>query len=409
MKNYADIYESNNDSISLEQAIYVRAEPIDQRGVFTTPQDDDYFLNLPGGGITIEQPRESSPQRSGRHHVSTIRKKVITNWNFSSYYNLNADLGLDAGIRLLHRSLFGNEVAVAGTGLTYNTARPPNFTFTILECSDRYARQAVGAFVNSGNINLPGEGEASVAFSGSAADGFLVGIGKSSTANTGNTIVLEGDDIELMSKGGAVMIIKSDGVSRGADTPNGSSRIITGINKAAKSATLSGEPLTDVDGSTDPIYLCYYEPENPSATENPVTGLDGEITIAGYPNLAVRSLSIQVDNNHEIQNFFYGRRGLGGKLFAPTGRFTAQVTATVNMNDDSIRLFNNVKRFESQAIKAILGDPSDAERHLELAIPKADFDVPGFSIPDSGSVPTDFVGNCYVSQRGATELALTLR
>ena len=63
-KNYASIFNSANDAISLEQRLYLKEEV--SRGVFETPLGTDHFLTLPGGAINYEQPFESSPQRSGR-------------------------------------------------------------------------------------------------------------------------------------------------------------------------------------------------------------------------------------------------------------------------------------------------------------------------------------------------------
>ena len=48
MKNYAEIYNSGNDSISLEQRFYAKLETT--RGVLEAPLGTDFFFHLPATG-----------------------------------------------------------------------------------------------------------------------------------------------------------------------------------------------------------------------------------------------------------------------------------------------------------------------------------------------------------------------
>ena len=134
MKNYADIYNSGSDSISLEQRFYAKLET--SRGVMAAPTGADFFFHLPGGQITLEQPFESSPQRSGRHHSNIIKKKISTAWNFSTYFNVDeaAIQGvteIDPALRLLWKSLLGYEDTT--TGLLYDARTAPDLTFSLFE------------------------------------------------------------------------------------------------------------------------------------------------------------------------------------------------------------------------------------------------------------------------------------
>ena len=83
--------------------------------------------------------------------------------------------------------------------------------------------------------------------------------------------------------------------------------------------------------NTDPVVGEVDELPSPTdslvAINNPQTGLQGSITIAGLGSAdCVRSGSINMVNNHEVQDFCYGEEGLGGRLFTPGGRFTAEIS-----------------------------------------------------------------------------------
>jgi hypothetical protein len=188
------------------------------------------------------------------------------------------------------------------------------------------------------------------------------------------------------------MIIESDGVTRSADTPDGSPRTVTAV--AGDVVTLSGAVLADADGSTNPVYLCYYEPATPVAINNPQTGLEGSITIAGLGSAdCVRSGSINMVNNHEVQDFCYGEEGLGGRLFTPGGRLTAEVSLELNLSHELVEFLNALKTFDGDNITLILGN--SAGRHLEILVPKAIFPIPEISVPDTGTIPVTFTGNAY--------------
>ena len=397
MKNYADIYNSVNDAIALEQRWYVKEETT--RGQLIAPTDADFLFTLTGGQIEYSQPYESSPHRSGRHHTGIIKKKKETNWSFPTYFNIDETLGsassaeIDPAARVLFKSLTGKEDTT--TGVKY-TSDVPNITFSLIECGDKFARQARGAFVQGCNMQFPGDGEATCEWSGMAKDAIYLGLGKSVTNNNGgNTITLVSGDGEQFKNavGGLVMIIEANGTTRSADTPNGSPRIITAVS--GDQITVDGVALADADGSggSAPIYLCYYEPASPTAINNPVTGLVGSFTVTGYASFCTRSIGINMTNDHEPHNFCYGSDGLSGPLFTPGSRFSAEVTVEANISKDLVKLFNQVQKFEAKVLQVILGD--SLGRHLDIDMPKVLFNVPSFSVPDTGSIPVSFVGNAF--------------
>jgi hypothetical protein len=397
-KNFATIYDTGNDAVALEQKVFIKEETT--RGTLEIPADADLMLVSSGASVNFTQPIESSPVRSGRHHSSIIKQKTNTEWTLPSLFHIDtsggvSDTEIDQAYRTLWESTFGNEA----TGpLTYTTLTPPDLTFSIFENGDLWALQASGSFVQTADIQLPGDGDATVEFGGMSKTALLVGIAKSVIDNnTGNTVtVTDADEGERIPVGAKVMIIEADGTTRSADTAGGTARTVTDVTGAV--VTLDGAVLADADGSgaSAPIYLSYYEPETPTAINDPQTGLQGTIAITALPSSpCVRSLGISISNNHEPTDFCFGEEGLAGPLFTPGDRFTAEITVELNLNHDLVEFLNKKRDFPGDAIVATLGNPTG--RRAEWTIPEVIFPVPEISVPDTGTIPVTFTGNAYTT------------
>ena len=394
-KDYASIYNSANDSISLEQRFYLKEEST--RGVMVFPAGTDHFLALPGGSIDFSQDFESSPQRSGRHHNNIIKKKKSTAWNFSSYFNIDTTLGaagvaeIDPAMRVLWKYLLGREQTPGG--LVYDAATAPSTTFTLIEISDKWSRQSPGAFVQGGNIQLPGDGESTTEWSGMAKNAFFIGMGKTTVLNAANEITLQVGEAERFVVGGIIMLVEADGVTRSADTPDGSPRTITDVNTGTDVITVDGAVLADADGSAGDIYVVYYEPETPAAIDDPVTGLIGSVSIVGLASQCIRTLGINIQNGHEPVDYCYGADGLAGSIFVPGDRMTAEISISMNMNHEVAGFFNRRVNFDAEDITAVLGEA--AGRRFEALLPRVIMSVPSFSVPDTGSIPVEFSGTAF--------------
>jgi hypothetical protein len=271
---------------------------------------------------------------------------------------------------------------------------------------DKWSRQAPGAFISSGNIQLPGDGEATVEWAGNGKTTFVAGMGKSViNNNAGNTVTLAVGEGARFTVGAAVMLIEANGTTRSADTPVGSPRTIISI--AGDVPLLSGAVLADADGSVTPVYLVYYEPDAPTAINNPVTGLVGSVAVVGLADQCIRSLGININNNHELVDYCYGEDGLGDTVFLPADRMTAELTMSMNLNHDVLGFFVGLLAFPTKDLTAVLGSASG--RNFTFDIPAARFQVPAFAVPDTGSIPVEFAGTAYETGFGlADELTVTV-
>jgi len=399
MKNFRDLYASTNASIALEQRWFVKEETT--RGEMKAPTNTDFLFTLGGGSLSYAQPFDSSPHRSGRHHTSIIKKKKELTFSFSTYFNIDSTLGaadaaeIDTPVRALFKSLLGAEDTAAGAKYT---PAIPNLTLTIFENGDKWARQSRGNFIQGCNINLPGDGEATCEWSGAGKDAVLVGIGKSTSTNAAANIVtlIAGDGDKFKSAvGGMVMIVKTDGVTRSTDTPNGTPRKIVSV--LGDVVTLDGAALTaDSDGAAlTPVYLCYYEPTAPAGINDPQTGLEGSFVLSGFSTVCLRSATIAITNDHEVVNYCYGTDSLSAPFYVPGNRLNVVPTFESNLDDTLIKFFHDVQAFGDQDVTLVLGPA--AGRRMEINMPKVKFKVPSYAVPDTGSIPVSFEGQALQS------------
>jgi hypothetical protein len=399
-KNYKSIYESALDSSSLNQAFYLKKEAVN--GTLIAPLGADFFYTLAGGSMSFSQPLEPSAHRSGRHNNNTIKKKKALEWSLPLYINI--DTGVAAGITeiepavaTLWESALGRKTI--SSGVIFDSVNDPSITFSVMEVGDMWAKQAYGCFVDQAEISLPGDGEAQVTFSGMGVESFLVGISASSTANAANAVTVETGHGKRFPKGSLVMIIKNDGVTRSTDTPTGSPRKVVSV--AGDVVTLDGAALADADGTTNDVFLVYYEPTGAVGIDNPQTGLVGDFTSVSMGGQCVRSATITIANGNEAQNFCFGSDALSGSLFVPASRLEVTASVEINLNKQNVGLYNDIQAFLPQDLLFVLGD--SLTRHLEIDLPKVIFQVPSIEVPDSGSIPVTFEGTAYQTALGAAD------
>ena len=403
-KNYASIYSNSGDSSALNQRFYLKEEVV--KGTMAVPAASDYFFALSGGSISFSQPITSSPHRSGRHNNNTIKEKKALEWSLPTMVNIDTAAAqgtgaLESALRVLWKSLLGRET-IPGE-VQYDSAQDPSVTFSILEVGDKWAKQAFGCFVDACEISLPGDGQSQLSWSGMGVESYLVGIGKSTIDNDGGqTVTVQSGEGKRFPVGARVMLVEADGSTRSADTVAGSARKVVSVSGDV--ITLDGAALADADGSSTPVYLCYFEPvlAGTEGIDNPQTGLQGTFTSSSIPgNPCIRSATISVANGHEIVNYCWGTDAASGSIFVPASRLEVSVSIEMNLNHELVEFYNAVQSFEAQDLNFKLGDT--ALRFLEIDLPKVVFQVPSIDVPETGSIPVSFEGTAYQSALDAAD------
>ncbi len=402
-KNFAAAYNQTSDSSGIVQSFFLKKETT--RGVFNPPTGSDFLFTMAGGSISASQALNSSQHKSGRHNNNFIKEKRVEEFSFSTYFNVdvlaaNGNAAIDQAVKTLWESALGYTEVGLSSEFIANPSVAPNITFTLIENGDSWGKQLVGGFIENCNIQLPGDGQAMAEWDGAGGGVRFVGIGKSIVNNSANTVTVGTGEGKNFPVGSYVMIIEADGVTRSADTPSGSPRKVVSV--AGDVVTLDGAVLADADGSTNPVYLCYYEPITPAGIDNPQTGLVGEINSSLLPaGYCFRSLTIALANNHERVDYCFGSDGLDSPFFIPAGRLDVTVTAELNMSKALVAFYNRVVNNEPVDIEAILG--STTGRNYKFELPKVIFNIPAVEVPETGSIPVSFEGLGYQSALDAAD------
>lgn len=398
-KNFANLFNSVNDSIALEQKVFIKEETT--RGVLAIPTGTDALLPEGGTSVNFSQTKRSSTVKSGRHNTSFLRDKTQTEFTINSLVHIDTSLGaaaaaeVDQAYRTLQKSMWGNEVVVGGA--IYNPTTP-DITFSVFENGDIMAKQSPGCFVEGYTLNLPGDGDANNEWTGFGKTTLNVGIARSVTDNNAsNDVILDvPGDASRFPVGAYVMIVEADGTTRSADTPDGAPRQVDARDTGTGAVTLSGAVLADADGSGPslPVYLTYYEPETITVINDPITGLTGNVAIDNLSSVnCVRSLTLTATNNNVLYDNCYGEEGLGGPLFASGGRVDITLEMELLLNKAFVNYLDGKKTFTPDDVDVELGDSSG--RHLKLDLPKVIYDFPAIDIPESGNVPVTMTGMAF--------------
>ena len=405
-KNFKAIYDNTGDSISIEQRYFIKEET--SSGTLIGPTDTDFLFTTAGGSIDFSQPNDPSDHRSGRHNQSTIKGKKVVDWEIPTYINIDTGVAagiteLDLAVRQLWKTTLGQELIPGG--VTYDAGLVPSSTFSIFENGDKSAVQANAGFVETTTLAIPGDGVPTVTYSGGAADRKRVGIGASTAANVAQIFTL---DVPAEAKrfpvGGLVMIIEADGVTRSADTLNGTYRTVTARDTGTGAITLDGAALTDADGSaTTAFFLAYAEPEAPTAINQIQNGLVGSISIDGLGGAVdcIRSLNVTMDNQVERVDYCALTDSLGSPYVVYGDRLLVTVDLELNLNHDSIEWLDDLDAFTANDIDVVVGD--SATRHFKIDLPKVEFAPPTVTIPDSGSIPFTATGTALQTATDAAD------
>lgn len=398
-KNFAAIYARTGDSIALNQKFFAVEETV--KGTLKGPVDTDFFYTQEGGGVNHTQAKNSSSHKSGRHNTDVTLDKKTTEFTLPMFVNIDTQAAVgvaevDLAVRLLWKSMLGKE-DISGVGVVFDSSVDPDITFSLFENGDKWAHQLRAAFIESVAMNFPGDGQSGFEFAGMAADRTRVGVAKSISDNnqTGGTNLITLANVKeakRMPVGSLVMIIEADGSTRSADTLNGIYRKVVSRDLVLGTIVIDGADLADADGSGTPIYICYAEPEAPSAIANIQTGLVGSVDIDGLGGVVdcVRNATVNLANGHELVNYCYGSDSLATPFFVAGGRLNVEGEFEINLNDNVIEFLDDLETFESQVINLVLGN--SAGRHLRVDIPKMIFDVPSVTVPAEGSIPVTISG-----------------
>ncbi len=361
------------------------------------------FLYMTKASLKMSQPFEMSEHKSGRQASSIIKKKKVSEGELEMYFNAGSggDPTVDTALALLLESAIGNRTDSTGE-ILFDGSQANSKYFSVLQGNNAFGRAFNGGYAKSFKISLPGDGEAKMSVPIKMRDAKYSGIAQLNGAIAASaTAIVNNGESPNFDIGARVMVVKADGrtVVAGQD---GSLTILTRTD-GSHTLGLSATVTVDDDGFIVPwLPHCFDQ----VGTDNPVTGLEGTVSLDGGSTTIEQIRSVEFTYDPKVTDFdnWYGSDT--NKGFVVGDRADIMVKIEFVLSATQIKQIVQAKEFTTAAVRVILGDSAD--RHFRFDCPNVYFEVPDTEIPDTGEVVMTLNGRCLQSAPGALD-ALQVR
>lgn len=366
-------------------------------GTETAGVDDEDFLLYTQGGPTFNQPIESNAHRSGRYHSGIIKAKKVVEWNATTYINMSGSAGasIDKAVRLLWKSLLGEEEVVASTAIRYRQ-RLPNLYFSLVRVSTIFAEYYTGCYVKDMTLTLPGDAAGTCEWSGKGATRTIAGVAKVNGAVSASAnVVLETGETDRYDVDAPVMCVDVDGrtILYGAD----GSLKINSITALSHQLTLSAA-VTLADNA-------FIVPWHPGAVQQTgrdaiFTDLEGSLKLkSSGSEICATNISLTFTNDHvDLENCFGSDHNEG---FAAANRMSIVMSVTADLSNENFGDLVQSSKFAGFTPEVVLGASSG--RRLKITASKWIPSVPPIEVPENGTTPVTLEGTLYESVPGAKD------
>lgn len=376
-------------------------------GTESVGTDDVDFLLYTTGGPTFNQPAESNTHRSGRFHTNIIKKKKVVEFDIDTFINLpdgssmtitapnwipsvpsievpengttpvtlegnlyqstpgardplkiifkgiSNEKTLDNAIKLLLESSLGTLTETTFDGDVVVEQGLPNIFFSMVRVSTLFGEYYRGCYVKDMSMEFPGDGPATVKYTGMGSDRGISGISRvDGVVSASTSVVVESEDqASRYTKTGLVMILDTDGrtildgydgdisiestnvptktltVSRAVDAPNGG--LVVPWHPGAVQETGRDNIYTDLEGS-------FKTKQTQTASKCTIT-----------------SMSLNLANDHvDLNNRFGKDANLG---FVAGNRMTAGLSVEFDLSNEMLGEVIQTQEFGGLNPEIVLG------------------------------------------------------
>lgn len=366
-------------------------------GVEAVGADDQDFLLYTTGGPTYSQPVESNTHRSGRFHSGIIKKKKVAEFSLNTFVNMsgNAGASIDNTVSLLWESLLGTKEVVAGVSINFRQGLPSKY-MTLVRASTIFGEYYVGAYVKNMDLEFPGDGPATCAWSGKAATRSIAGIASVvAPVAASASLSVEAGQAKRYTAGARVMVVSTDGRT-----------ILAGVDGAL--SIVSSDTDTDAIVLSAPVTSpgnSYLVPWNPGAVQqtgrdNIYTDLEGSFKLnAGGTQIDVNSISLSIANDHNDLDGYFGRDRNQG--FVAGQRATMTLTTGFDLSNENFGDVVQSEKFEGYTPVIVLGAVSG--RRLEISAKRWIPSVPVIDLPENGPTPMTLEGMLFPTAPGTRD------
>lgn len=380
-------------------------------GVEVAGTDDSDFLLMTTGGLKFSQPIESNQHRSGRFHTGIVRKKKVAEFDFDTYVNMlgTAGASIDTSVQTLWENAFGQKVVNSGVSIDFNVTRP-NFTMSMVKVGTVFAEYYTGGYVKGCSLKFPGNGPATVKWTGKAAQASASGLAQiNGVVTASSTVVLQTGEAShytdpqydrdgtTVVSAPLVMVIDPDGrtILAGAD---GTLSILS-LNRGTDNLVLSAAVSVGSLG-----FLVPWDPGavQKTGTDQIYTDLHGSFQFdTGAAMVDVTEVTFDFANNTNDLDDRFGRDANVGAIYGQRADPKLSVKFDLSAGETLGQVLQ-ARAFNSTAPKIILGDGNTA-RKLVITAPKWIPNVPPIDLPQNGPVPVTMEGMLYQSGPGAQD------
>lgn len=360
--------------------------------------DDQDFLLFTQGGLTFTQPAESNEHRSGRFHSGIVKKKKMVEFDFDTYINMSGAAGasIDTAVRLLWESLLGTETVNSGVSIDYTQGLPRLF-FTAVRVSTIFGEYFTGCYVKGGAMSFPGDGPATMKWTGRGSTSSLSGISQVNGAVSASaSVIVNNGETKRYTVDGYVMVVSPDGrtIVAGAD----GTLKVNAYDDTTHTLTLSSAVTVADDG--------FVVPWDPGAVQQ--TGRDAIFTdLSGSfkysqaeAGVCMTDISLDIQNEHNDRDNCFGSDHNDG--FVAGNRMTATLSATADLSNEHFAKFVRAREFPGFDPEIVLGSTTSG-RYLRIRAPKWIPSVPAIELPQNGTTPVTLEGVLFQSTPGAKD------
>jgi hypothetical protein len=270
----------------------------------------------------------------------------------------------------------GTKTVVGGTSVTYglSSAQAPTKMLSIVSrLNDAAMQHAEGAFVGTTEIEVSGDGEAKVKFSGPCRDVLRVGgVAEVSGGHIlGETVItLTSPQGRRFYNGAKVQFESNTGTRL---TNSGAGYTVSGVS--ATGFTISPGLEAAINSGND-VY-----PFSPTETTagTPIDGIVGSLTIDGS-ECFIKSAKIKIDNHLVLETNRYGTAYLAD---VNTGKREVTGTIMVELRRDQAQYLTDLDTYPARAVVLVIG--SGAGTICTITMSAVEFDTSDLDVPEGAS------------------------
>lgn len=309
--------------------------------------------------------------------VSEIVAAIDGDANLACIEDANGDDTTDLFVDLLVASQRASGTMIqcshgANAGFKYDNSVLPSADATILHARERAGEVLTGSVIEKLSVEI-GDKAPTAKFEGQARLSKLVGVTTASlSVSSANKIYIE-DEKQFAAYDSQIHqyvdVVDNDGVTKKASAR----RLIAKGYDTGHFIEVDGAPFSCDAGD----YVAFHEPEVWNPKIAPLNGMDGALTIDGIGFDKIKSLKLDISNNHQLFDNLALSKTIEG--FSPSKFMDIKLQAILLVEHDKLALFRSASGEEVFSAPVIIDIGSVEGKKISVVLSKVQFKYPNLS------------------------------